>query len=119
MGRPAAVDPVPVEIRVRTTRDLEDELPRGLCWDKTTSPDTEDWFPVGVFTDVDAQQLCAGCPVIRQCLEVALRVRQGASGVWGGTTPETRRGIRAHRERRLAAEVERALEAGAGMRVAS
>lgn len=39
-----------------------------------------------------AKEVCAGCPVRRQCLDWALTVRE-PYGVWGGTTPEERAGI--------------------------
>lgn len=36
-----------------------------------------------------AKSLCARCPVVRQCLEHALRVRE-PYGVWGGLTTSER-----------------------------
>jgi WhiB family redox-sensing transcriptional regulator len=42
-----------------------------------------------------AIQICAGCPVRRECLEYAVTTRE-AHGIWGGTTPDER--LRAHRD---------------------
>lgn len=39
-----------------------------------------------------AKAVCAGCPVLTDCLDHALRARE-AAGVWGGTTAQQRRGI--------------------------
>jgi WhiB family redox-sensing transcriptional regulator len=40
-----------------------------------------------------AKRICAGCPVRVNCLGWALRAGEPA-GIWGGTTPEERRGLR-------------------------
>lgn len=55
---------------------------RGACrgtWD-------ERWFPdkATFEADTDVQQFCNVCPVRRDCLDWALRMRE--QGVWGGTT---------------------------------
>jgi WhiB family redox-sensing transcriptional regulator len=45
------------------------------------------WFPNNAPQARDrgrAAELCAGCPVLAECLELALRVP--ASGIWGGMT---------------------------------
>ena len=39
-----------------------------------------------------AKQVCAGCPVLRECLEHALQHER--FGIWGGTTPDERDAIR-------------------------
>lgn len=39
--------------------------------------------------DAKAKELCATCPVIKECLAHALRVPE-TFGIWGGTTPEER-----------------------------
>jgi WhiB family redox-sensing transcriptional regulator len=50
----------------------------------------------------EAKAICWGkydgrpCPLLSQCLEFAL-VNNERFGVWGGTTPEERRGIRKER----------------------
>ncbi len=63
--------------------------------------DPENWFDLtgGVTfapgTDIDAWRaqraaaLCAGCPVLQQCRDWALRC-EDLHGVYGGTTPEQR-----------------------------
>jgi WhiB family transcriptional regulator, redox-sensing transcriptional regulator len=40
-----------------------------------------------------AQQICAQCPVRRQCLEFAIDVGE-RHGIWGGATPEERQRAR-------------------------
>ncbi len=47
----------------------------------------------------DAKAVCDGCPVVQQCLEFA--VSNGVRvGVWGGLTPEERKGVSQGRPRR-------------------
>jgi WhiB family transcriptional regulator, redox-sensing transcriptional regulator len=49
-----------------------------------------------------AERLCAGCPVIAECLELALRTERGRHGVWGGTSEWQReRVLRARTTRQL------------------
>jgi hypothetical protein len=57
--------------------------------------------PAGWFTDPlpgdtrRAIDVCNTCPVKRPCLEAALEIEVSADlGIWGGTTPTTRRRIR-------------------------
>jgi WhiB family redox-sensing transcriptional regulator len=40
-----------------------------------------------------AKEVCAQCPVHRDCLEYALETNQD-SGIWGGTSEEERRVLR-------------------------
>jgi WhiB family redox-sensing transcriptional regulator len=60
--------------------------------------DPEIWFPLGYSTAANqsqielAQLVCAGCPLRIGCLEYALENRE-ADGIWGGLTPEERRGM--------------------------
>lgn len=67
---------------------------RGLClwglW-PAVEPDWEDCAPNDRAL---AQQLCEGCPVIDQCLELELRTA-GASttGVWGALPEDDRRAL--------------------------
>lgn len=67
---------------------------RGLClwglW-PAAEPDWEDCAPSDRAL---AQQLCEGCPVIDQCLELELRTA-GASttGVWGALPEDDRRAL--------------------------
>lgn len=48
--------------------------------------------------DAAAKAICETCPVIQQCREHALRVRE-PYGVWGGLTEDERTRIIAERER--------------------
>jgi WhiB family redox-sensing transcriptional regulator len=64
---------------------------------------TEEWFPDGEGEGEPARrarQVCAGCPVRAECLELALSMPQRPAGIWGGTTERERRDMR--RERRAA-----------------
>ncbi len=49
----------------------------------------EHWFPEGSPTDDYAAKLCAGCPVLQQCGDFALRTGE-TDGIWGGMTPRQR-----------------------------
>lgn len=42
-----------------------------------------------------AKAVCAGCPVVAECLAFALS-RNERLGVWGGTTPEERKSMTDH-----------------------
>lgn len=60
--------------------------------------DPELFFPVSVTGPAldqvtEAKKVCAGCPVVADCLAWALRAGEPV-GVWGGTTPEERRYLR-------------------------
>jgi WhiB family redox-sensing transcriptional regulator len=52
--------------------------------------------------DALAKAVCAGCPVIQECREQALAVRE-PYGVWGGLTEEEREAIWSAERRREAA----------------
>lgn len=55
----------------------------------------KDWFPA-IDDRIDAlKQMCATCPVSRECLDYALRFDE-AGGIWGGTAWVDRRKLRAH-----------------------
>ena len=45
-----------------------------------------------------AKAICDTCPVINECLEFALQIKEDY-GIWGGTTPEERKLIRRRRQR--------------------
>lgn len=72
---------------------------RGSCRDH----DPELFFPVSDTTPVAAQQIeqakavCAGCPVLADCRAYALA--HGPQGIWGGTTDQERRAVRARENR--------------------
>ena len=59
-----------------------------------------DFFPARGESTRDAKAVCAVCPVRRDCLEFALRLKV-AHGVWGGLSERERRNLR--RDRRRAA----------------
>jgi WhiB family redox-sensing transcriptional regulator len=53
--------------------------------------------------DVEAKRLCEACPVMADCREHALAVRE-PYGVWGGLTEDDREGVyAAHRQHLLTA----------------
>ncbi len=60
--------------------------------------DPDLWFPLGYSTAANqtqvmiAQSICAGCVYRIGCLEYALEHGE-ADGIWGGLTPEQRRGM--------------------------
>lgn len=63
-----------------------------------------------------ATALCAGCPIMEQCLEMALKAEGDVTarnryGVWGGTTPAMRVKVNAARKAEAAAETEKGEEA--------
>ena len=72
--------------------DLWDWQFEGLC--RTTNPE-EFFHPEGERGSkrhrraTAAKEVCLGCPVIQQCREHALAVRE-PYGVWGGMTEEER-----------------------------
>jgi WhiB family transcriptional regulator, redox-sensing transcriptional regulator len=81
-----------------------------VSWQLEAACRTEDpelFFPVGQSGPAKLQvrramEICAGCPVRRDCLSDALAAGD-TSGVWGGTTEEERRAITRRTGRRRAA----------------
>ncbi len=60
--------------------------------------DPQVFFPSDGVGVIEAQRVCAGCPVQAQCLEYALTYRI-EHGVWGGASErERRRMLRARRK---------------------
>lgn len=57
--------------------------------------DPEAFFPVSTAEDASepAIRICRACPVVEECLRWALDRGEDA-GVWGGTSPRTRRALR-------------------------
>jgi WhiB family redox-sensing transcriptional regulator len=47
----------------------------------------------------EARRICAGCQVLQQCLDLAMRTGE-THGIWDGTTPEERISARRQRLRR-------------------
>jgi WhiB family redox-sensing transcriptional regulator len=69
-------------------------MARGSC--KDVPPST--FFPSDGVGVEEAKQICATCPVVKPCLEYALRNRID-HGVWGGASErERRRILRARRQ---------------------
>lgn len=64
----------------------------GLC---SGTPNDTVWFPNKTITPDMARQACAGCPVVAECLELALREEAntlgGSWGIFGAATPDERR----------------------------
>ena len=57
-----------------------------------------DFFPARGESVREAKAVCAQCPVRRECLEFALRLKV-AHGVWGGLSERERRTLRRDRHR--------------------
>lgn len=55
--------------------------------------DPELFFPQKGGLTSEAKRICAGCTVAAQCLEYALNLGYGDTGIWGGTTTAERREI--------------------------
>jgi WhiB family transcriptional regulator, redox-sensing transcriptional regulator len=73
---------------------------KAACLDE----DPELFFPIGstgrAFEQVmQAKAVCRRCPVMTQCLEWALKIKQDV-GVWGGMDEDERRVLRRSRQRR-------------------
>lgn len=58
--------------------------------------DPELFFPERGESTALAREVCAGCPVVTQCLHFALDI-SAKQGVWGNTTERQRRRIRRER----------------------
>ena len=68
----------------------------GRCLWEITTGDPPTWSGDGAPDRELAARLCAGCPVLRECLEFELRTAGAETvGVWGGLTEDDRRA--AHR----------------------
>jgi WhiB family redox-sensing transcriptional regulator len=55
--------------------------------------DPEMFFPPGDSPAAGARQICAQCPVRRQCLAYAVAAGE-PHGIWGGLDPDERRSLR-------------------------
>lgn len=64
---------------------------RGAC--RTNDPDL--FFPLAPSAEQEARAkaICAGCPVLVECRDHAVRVGE-PDGIWGGLTPQERRRVR-------------------------
>ena len=69
------------------------ELPGARCAQRDQDPEL--WFPANGdrATAERAKAICRICPVRSACLEWALAANE-RTGIWGGTTPNDRRGLR-------------------------
>lgn len=75
-----------------------DQMPRYDSWADRAAckgEDTDVFFPVGRESPRRALAVCRRCPVRTECLDYALTRPQ--HGIWGGTTSDQRRLIRAGR----------------------
>lgn len=66
----------------------------GLCFWCLWPPDEPDWDDCAPSDRVLAARLCAGCPVIDQCMELDLRTAgTHTTGVWGALPEDDRRAL--------------------------
>lgn len=80
--------------------NTEPWVAEGVC--RTIDPDI--WFPEKGRSSALAKRLCRQCPVVKECLEYALRTERKHGrmyGVWGATSEHQRRQI--HAQTRAAA----------------
>jgi WhiB family transcriptional regulator, redox-sensing transcriptional regulator len=67
---------------------------RGLCLWGLWPAEEPDWDGCAPSDRRLAAQLCAGCPVIDQCLELDLRIAgECTTGVWGALAEDDRRAL--------------------------
>jgi WhiB family redox-sensing transcriptional regulator len=67
---------------------------RGLCLWGLWPEQEPDWDDCAPSDGELATRLCAGCPVIDQCLELELRnAGMSTTGVWGATCEDDRRAL--------------------------
>jgi len=73
---------------------------KGRCWGKTTSPETDYWYPdqdepedVRQLKTDTAKATCYSCPVREECLRYAIEEGE-VYGIWGGKTGRERSTIR-------------------------
>lgn len=68
----------------------------------TNYPDL--FFPTyenGSVEIAEARSMCAGCPIVAQCLEYGIK-NEPDFGIWGGLTVKERDRIRAYRNKQVA-----------------
>jgi hypothetical protein len=106
-----------VAVNALTPTELDDRIDaNGMCVGATPDQINEIWFPSKTITNEMAREACAGCPVIAECLERALRrekadPRNGHWGIWGAASPDRRKAIlRSQTRRAHAAKVRAELE---------
>lgn len=94
----------------------------GQCSGQASGEDADRWFPVGQAStyirksvlEMQAQEACAGCPVMAECAQWAVANRE-KFGIWGGMAEHqlratVRADLRATRTRQAKAVAERAPE---------
>lgn len=96
----------------RIQAEIPHRVPAGSEWTEHAlcrTVDPELWFPEkGASTGsyYSARDICAQCPVRRECLESALDNNE-QFGIWGGFSPNERKIIRRSRELYLRREAKR------------
>jgi WhiB family redox-sensing transcriptional regulator len=82
--------------------DLDLDVDLSMAWQVraacVANAGAVDFFPARGESVRDAKAVCARCPVKRECLEFALRLKV-AHGVWGGLSERERRTLRRDRHR--------------------
>lgn len=80
---------------------MPDWMRRAAC----RAADPELFYPTGgdAVAIAAAKDICAGCPVVAECLEYAIANNE-QYGVWGALTPEERRAISRRDMRRRRSE---------------
>lgn len=99
-----------MKLRTNSPRWFNEDHPEleAKCVSFPGSRDYDPWYGTGDIDDHDttemeeAKAVCLGtadgrpCPLLDECLEFAL-VNNERFGIWGGTDPEQRKGIRKRR----------------------
>lgn len=93
---------VSVAVELMTVAQLEKAVADAGACSKSADPDR--WFPAlgdqpytregAAKQQAYAEALCAGCPVMAECLRLSLEDPRGEFGVWGGQSEWTRRRMR-------------------------
>lgn len=74
---------------------------RGLCRQMPETEAARLFFSDSGAIQATAKQVCAGCPVVAECLEFARQFEM--PGVFGGTSKKQRQAMRAARNKEAAA----------------
>ncbi|WP_035283577.1 WhiB family transcriptional regulator [Actinokineospora spheciospongiae] len=74
---------------------------RGACMEVYEAGDALEWTGLAQTDRALAARLCAGCPVVDECLELELRTAgESTVGVWGALGEDERRELYPHWLRR-------------------
>lgn len=80
------------QVPLQVLRDVV--MSRGLCLWGLWPAEEPDWDGCAPSDRHLATRLCAGCPVIDQCLELDLRIAgECTTGVWGALAEDDRRAL--------------------------